>query len=1170
MNSALLGDKTVSERHSGVQTRRMLVGMIALLMALAGYFAFATSSKAAFVTNPGPVNSEVTGGFLKVGSMIEQSFDSLEEVPTFGGTIDSNGDVVVPENQFQFGELEFPIDTEVALLGRIQGVIGIQVMPTHPVVGNIDPVTGIGNMRIRLRIKAYRLSGSTLLDVGNNCFLGSVASPIDLQLSTETGPTATTEPGLSLGGERYNIATGRARFADKNFAVPSATNCGSLTSTLNGQLGLPSPAGSNGGEFELEFDPKPLSTATINISGRPANPTNQTNANFTFTSNVGSALNYECRLDSGAWAACNGMTAGYTGLNNGSHTFSVRAMAGEIEAGTSSYTWVVDTVAPVITFTGGPTGLTNSRSASFSVSKSKTLSSITCQLDGNPVTPCSTTATFTNNFTNLTDGSHTFTVSGQDAAGNTASTTRNWTVDATKPVVAFTSTPPNPTSTAEVTFEFTATDNMTANPTAQCQVRNMRNNLPAGQIVQAWTNCTSPNPQVRATGKWRFELRATDAAGNVSDTATYDWDANTAEPVIDDLTGPAGQLNSNRGGTRSSDAEFEFKAETFDIDGEVIPGTVFRYECWLDGESLGDCEAPMTLADLTGGTPLDEGHHIFEVKPTLVANPEVPGFRTAYEWYVDTVDPTIAFENTPDAHHDSSTAEFVLNTDGTGSNGTARCKLDNQNWQNCDSNTDHSVDVADGSHTLKVKAIDQAANESAVIEHNWVTDTVDPTASITATPLDNDKSGKAKFDYVTNDDRAGVKVYCQLDNEDAELCGRTQHLYGSVTDGVHTFKLTAVDAAGNEVERTHTWRSDTTAPALNIGAGPEALTTLTNAAFKFASTDEGSGIESVDCRVDGDDWETCNNGSVWNFYPGPYANGNHKFEVRVIDVAQNVSIRDYDWTVSLIKPDVAIATSIGETTSTTASIKFLSSDNGVTFECKLDANSWQTCASPMQYTDLSVGNHVFQVRSVDEVGHRSDEDSMAWTVKTGEPSVCPDGTVGVPPDCVEPPKCPDGQIGTPPNCEEPPVCPVGTTGTPPNCVKNPDAKCEDGFVGTPPNCKQQLPPAKKPTAVVGTLDGNKLSIRLKCPAGLKPKCQGNAVAVTSKAKGAKAMSSIVKNTAKAGKWKVVTLKIKGAYLDQVRAMTAVDSKQLVIKQTIKSKTKKKRVVFHTYKVRAKG
>ncbi len=35
-------------------------------------------------------------------------------------------------------------------------------------------------------------------------------------------------------------------------------------------------------------------------------------------------------------------------------------------------------------------------------------------------------------------------------------------------------------------------------------------------------------------------------------------------------------------------------------------------------------------------------------------------------------------------------------------------------------------------------------------------------------------------------------------------------------------------------------------------------------------------------------------------------------------------------------------------------------------------------------------------------------------------------------------------------------------------------------------------------------------------------------------------------------------------------MTAVDSKQLVIKQTIKSKTKKKRVVFHTYKVRAKG
>lgn len=1176
--TAFVGNEQGKNARVGKRMLALAIAVAATLFALMAV-APAPKASAATVTNPGPFTGEFVGGYLKIGNTLEPfAIADLggDEPPTMDGTINGTGEIHVPAANLSFDELEMALE-DLPLVGSV--TLGILIFAPQDITGTLDPITGETALDVKLSVKIRRIAGSSLADVGNNCYVGNPsqpvggAGPIWVQPNTSVGPDPNAPEGFSLGGIPYDVGTGEFRVADQTFFVPGQNGCSGLAAGLvNDQVGIPSASGNNTAELQIKMDPAPLSTATITIGTRPANPTNQTTANFGFSSDVGPALDYECRLDSGSWAPCNSMTASYSSLADGPHTFTVRAMAGETEAGTASYSWSIDTVAPVINITGGPTGLTNSRNATFNTTKSEPLSSITCLLDGNPVTPCNPTGNFTNSFTNLADGAHSFTVSGQDAAGNPATTTRNWTVDGTKPVVEFTSTPPNPSSTAEVQFEFTATDNMTANPQAQCQVRNMRVGLPAGQIVQAWTNCTSPNNQVRPTGKWRFELRATDNAGNVSDIATYDWDANTAEPVIDSFVGPGGPIEENTGGTvDATDANFEFQANTYDIDGEVIPDTTFRYECWLDGDFLGDCEPPMTLHDLTGGTPLTEGAHVFEVKPYLVAVPEVDGFRTAYHWFVDTVDPTAAFENTPDEHHNSSVAEFTLDIDGTGSNGTALCKLDNQaNWQACDSNTDHSVTVADGHHKLQLKARDQAGNESPVVEYEWTTDTVDPTAAITQTPLDNDKSGEAGFEFVVNDDRPGLQAFCQLDGDAPVECDAPGHHYPEIIDGVHTFTLTVVDAAGNEVQRTHTWRGDTTAPALTIEDGPDFLTTLTNAAFKFAGTDDGSGIESVDCRIDGGAWEPCMNDSVWNFYPGPFPHGIHKFEVRVIDVAQNSTIRDRSWLVSLAKPDIAIATTIGETTSTSASIKFLSSHPSATFECKLNTGAWEVCTSPKDYSNLSVGNHVFQVRSIDTAGNKSDEESLGWTVNA---EVCPDGTTGTPPNCVpDPVACPPGTTGTPPDCvpvEE--VCPPGTTGTPPNCVTSPPERCDEGFIGSPPNCKRQLPPLPNPpNGGTGVFDGRTLTIRLKCPARMRPRCIGNAVAVTGRGKNARVMSSRVRNTSRANGWRLVRLTIRPAFRQRVLNMTTVNRKQLIVRQNLRSRGKKPRVVFHTYRVRAKG
>ncbi|HEY5816621.1 MAG TPA: hypothetical protein VIS95_09845 [Solirubrobacterales bacterium] len=54
----------------------------------------------------------------------------------------------------------------------------------------------------------------------------------------------------------------------------------------------------------------------------------------------------------------------------------------------------------------------------------------------------------------------------------------------------------------------------------------------------------------------------------------------------------------------------------------------------------------------------------------------------------------------------------------------------------------------------------------------------------------------------------------------------------------------------------------------------------------------------------------------------------------------------------------------------TAKFRFVSSEAGSTFECKLDKKKFKPCRSPKKYKRLKPGKHVFQVRAVDAAGNR--------------------------------------------------------------------------------------------------------------------------------------------------------------------------------------------------------
>src|SRR5207245_11341285 len=91
---------------------------------------------------------------------------------------------------------------------------------------------------------------------------------------------------------------------------------------------------------------------------------------------------------------------------------------------------------------------TSQTSASFSFTSSKTGSTFQCKLDGGANTTC----TSPTSYTGLAAGSHTFTVTATDPAGNTGTASSTWTIDTSAPTATITAPPPNPTNSTSASF----------------------------------------------------------------------------------------------------------------------------------------------------------------------------------------------------------------------------------------------------------------------------------------------------------------------------------------------------------------------------------------------------------------------------------------------------------------------------------------------------------------------------------------------------------------------------------------------------------------------------------------------------------------------------------------------------------------------------------------------
>jgi len=342
---------------------------------------------------------------------------------------------------------------------------------------------------------------------------------------------------------------------------------------------------------------------TVIIDTFPADPTSEITAIFEFHSPDGGTA-YECQRDETGYSTCDSGVS-YSGLAEGSHTFSVRATddAGN-QGAAATYTWEIDLTAPTVTITSHPDSRTNSTTAIFGFSGEYVVS-FTCSLDGAVATTC----TSSKEYTGLAAGPHTFHVYGVDSSGNQGGDSYTWTIDLTPPsAVSFLRSVPADELTNEdsLVFQVTFSEDVTGVGTGDFAVNGSTTASVTGVdpvSATVYLVTVSEGDLADFNGEVGLNFAAlpniVDNAGNALNKAepgmdeTYFVDNQAPQTII--LTHPNALSSSNS-------ATFTFSG----TDNESSSADL-TFECSLDGGPVEDCASPKTYTNLV------IGEHTFSV-----------------------------------------------------------------------------------------------------------------------------------------------------------------------------------------------------------------------------------------------------------------------------------------------------------------------------------------------------------------------------------------------------------------------------------------------------------------------------------------------------------------------------------------------------------------------------
>lgn len=157
----------------------------------------------------------------------------------------------------------------------------------------------------------------------------------------------------------------------------------------------------------------------------------------------------------------------------------------------------------------------------------------------------------------------------------------------------------------------------------------------------------------------------------------------------------------------------------------------------------------------------------------------------------DCTAPDTAISMGPNGPTRDSTPSFSFSAPGAAG---YECRIDTAAFAGC-SSPFQAPELADGSHSFEVRAIDGAGNvEATPARRTVVVDTRSPESTITGGPAGTTPDPRPAFSFRA--DEGGAKTLCRLDSGAFSPCS-SPFGFARLADGPHVFAVRAVDAAGN-------------------------------------------------------------------------------------------------------------------------------------------------------------------------------------------------------------------------------------------------------------------------------------------------------------------------------------------------------------------------------------
>ena len=331
----------------------------------------------------------------------------------------------------------------------------------------------------------------------------------------------------------------------------------------------------------------------------------------------------------------------------------------------------------------------NGATAEFTY-EAPTATSYECKLDSAAFASCPNSGP--QEYTGLSDGSHTFQVRGVNASGpDPTPASFTWTVDTVAPTTTIDGHPADPSSGAGAAFTFHASESATF----QCSL------VPSSE-PDLFSACASGKSYSGlADGEYTFRVKATDLATNLGAPASFSWEVDNS---LADTTPPQTTIEAKPSDPSSSSTAFFGYASS-------EPGSSF--ECALDGGAFSSCPASgVTYSGLAAGahsfqvraidaganvdpTPAGYSFTVVLETPTLppVAPPPGPGKAAP---------PQTLISLKPAAKTRDRTATFRFRSDGPGR--SFECAVDRGPFKGCRSPFT-TKRLGFGAHAFSVRAV---------------------------------------------------------------------------------------------------------------------------------------------------------------------------------------------------------------------------------------------------------------------------------------------------------------------------------------------------------------------------------------------------------------------------------------------------------------------------------